>query len=109
VYVGPALRYCRVVKETVFNVNDIAVIVARFITKLPVTVPNVYPEPGVIDVIFVGYTYVPAAIKVLGVPVGAGLAGVPVSVYACAEPVYVTVPLITTFCDVTAVKVIVHS
>ena len=41
VYVGPALRYWRAVKETVFNVNVIPVIVARFITKLPVTAPNV--------------------------------------------------------------------
>jgi hypothetical protein len=55
-------------------------IVAGLIVKLPLTEPNVYPEPAVIDVIFVGYTYVPAAVKEAGVPEGAGDAGVPVSV-----------------------------
>ena len=59
--------------------------------------------------IFVGYTYVPAFVNVLGVPDGAGLAGVPVRVYARAAPLYVTVPLITTLCETgTAVQVIVQ-
>jgi hypothetical protein len=82
-------------------------IVAGLITKLPVTEPKVYPEPGVIE-IFVGYTYVPASTNELGVPEGAGLAGVPVSVYALATPLNVTgPPLITTFC-VTGTGIEVH-
>ena len=45
----------------------------------------------------------------LVIPEGAGVAGVPVSVYAWTEPVYVTVPLITTSCGGGAIHVITHS
>ena len=86
-----------------------AVNVAGLIVKLPETTPNIYSESVVIEVIFVGYTYVPTLINVLGVPDGAGVAGVPVSVYAWAEPVYVTFPLTTTSCGGGAVHVITDS